>query len=253
MRTTCARSRGPSRRTSARLRPGTYSTTRYARAVDPLDAVAAGDIRADDLRQGPALLGLARWAVSAVVALQHDVAFEIGVEGQVRGRLATGFGEAAARSRISRRESAGPSLGPAPAPSRTRTRAPPSPRRARGSPLRWPTGRARAGAGPRPGERGRPGTPVPGTPPTPPPAARRHGRPARGAGGIDRGHTGELTFMGPRSASAGRAATPGRIASLAPPSSAKYPTLPRLPRATSPGRSGSGRPCKRARPPARAA
>ena len=65
-------------------------------AVDPLDAVATRDVRADDLRQGPALLGLARRAVGpAVVALEHDVAFEIGVEGQVRGRLATDFGEAA--------------------------------------------------------------------------------------------------------------------------------------------------------------
>ena len=31
----------------------------------------------------------------AVVALEHDVAFQIGVEGQIRVRLATDFGEAA--------------------------------------------------------------------------------------------------------------------------------------------------------------
>ena len=38
-----------------------------------------GDVRAGDLCQGPALLGLAR---QAVVALEHDVAFQVGVEGQ---------------------------------------------------------------------------------------------------------------------------------------------------------------------------
>ncbi len=53
--------------------------------VDPLDPVAAGDERAGHLRQGPALLGLAR---VAVVALQDDVALQVGVEREVGGRLA---------------------------------------------------------------------------------------------------------------------------------------------------------------------
>ena len=60
--------------------------------LDPLDPVAAGDERAVHLRQGPALLGLAR---VAVIALQDDMAFQVGVEGEIGGRLAARLGEAA--------------------------------------------------------------------------------------------------------------------------------------------------------------
>jgi len=54
--------------------------------------VATRHVGTGDLCQGSAFLGLTRWTV---VALEHYVTFQVGVEGQVRGPLATGFREAA--------------------------------------------------------------------------------------------------------------------------------------------------------------